>query len=75
MFEEYPIEIQIKTKEEYITHKSIHALKYKNNNFNEKTKSDISFAVFPLIEVLAYKLIYLNYLPEINIEKCDKDLK
>ena len=70
IYEEYPIEIQIKTKEEYIAHKSTHDLIYKNNNiFNNNNISD---SIFPLIEVLSHK--YLNQSTK-NYESCNEDLK
>ena len=50
MYEEYPIEIQIKTIEEYVAHKATHDIIYKNNNFcDEKKKYIISDTLFPLI--------------------------
>ena len=76
MYEEYPIEIQIKTKEEYIAHKTTHDLIYKNDGiFDENTKNEISDAIFPLIEVFSHKLLYQRTLSNANLEKCDKDLK
>ena len=76
MYNDYPIEIQIKTKEEYIAHKATHDLIYKNNNIlEENIKNNISDAIFPLIEVLSFKLIYQDKLSKENIEACNNDLK
>ena len=76
MYEEYPIEIQIKTIEEYVAHKATHDIIYKNNNFcDEKKKYIISDTLFPLIEVLSHKFIYLNSLSDEKIEECDRDIK
>lgn len=76
MYEEYPIEIQIKTIEEYVAHKATHDIIYKNNNFcDEKKKYIISDTLFPLIEVLSHKFIYLNILSDEKIEECDRDIK
>ena len=76
MYEEYPIEIQIKTIEEYVAHKATHDIIYKNNNFcDEKKKYIISDTLFPLIEVLSHKFIYLNSLSDEKIEEFDRDIK
>ena len=72
----YPIEIQIKTKEEYIAHKSIHDLIYKNTHIDdENVKNVISDTLFPLIEVLSHKMIYTNFISSETLEKYDSDLK
>ena len=76
MYEEYPIEIQIKTIEEYVAHKATHDIIYKNNNFcDEMKKYIISDTLFTLIEVLSHKFIYLNSLSDKKIEECDRDIK
>ena len=76
MYEEYPIEIQIKTKEEYIAHKSIHDLIYKSENiFGQYKQYEISDAIFPLIEVLSHKFLNRNNLISKSDEELDKDLK
>ena len=76
MYEEYPIEIQIKTKEEYIAHKSTHDLIYKSENiFGQYKQYEISDAIFPLIEVLSHKFLNRNNLISKSDEELDKDLK
>ena len=76
LYEEYPIEIQIKTKEEYIAHKSTHDIIYKNTHIDdENIKNYISDALFPLIEVLSHKMIYTNFISSETLEKYDNDLK
>ena len=76
LYEEYPIEIQIKTKEEYIAHKSTHNLIYKNTHIDdENIKNVISDALFPLIEVVSHKMIYTNFTCSETLEKNDNDLK
>lgn len=76
IYEQYPIEIQIKTKEEYIAHKTTHDLIYKSNIISdENIKLEICDALFPLIEVLSHKFIYLNTSSPFNLEKCEKDIE
>ena len=76
MYEEYPIEIQIKTKEEYIAHKTTHDLIYKSDNiFDLNKKYEISDAVFPLIEVLSHKYLNQYNLTTKNLEELNRDLK
>ena len=76
MYEEYPIEIQIKTKEEYIAHKSTHDLIYKSENvFGQYKQYEISDAIFPLIEVLSHKFLNQNNFTSKSNEELNKDLK
>ena len=76
MYEEYPIEIQIKTNEEFIAHKTTHDLIYKSDNiFDLNKKDEISDAVFPLIEVLSHKYLNQYNLTTKNLEELNRDLK
>lgn len=76
MYEEYPLEIQIKTKEEFIAHKAIHDLLYKNDNIIDQNKKyEISDAIFPLIEVLSHKYLNKNNFTSKSYEELNKDLK
>ena len=76
MYEEYPIEIQIKTREEYIAHKTTHDLIYKNDNIIDQNKKyEISDSIFPLIEILSHKFLNQNNLSQKNIEELNEDLK
>ena len=76
MYEEYPIEIQIKTKEEYIAHKATHDLIYKSDNIIDQDKKfKISDSIFPLIEVLSHKFLNENNLTSKNIEELNMDIK
>ena len=62
--------------EEYVAHKATHDIIYKNNNFGDEMKKYIiSDTLFPLIEVLSHKFIYLNSLSYEKIEECDRDIK
>ena len=72
----YPIEIQVKTKEQYIAHFATHAPVYKSPLFsNEKEKSYVSAKLFPYFEALAHLQLYKNSMPQEEIEQVNKDIK
>lgn len=72
----YPIEIQVKTKEQYIAHFATHAPVYKSPLLtDESEKSYISACLFPYFEALAHLQIYKNNMSNKEISQNQKDIE
>lgn len=76
MVGEYPFEIQIKTREQYIAHMATHDPVYKSKVIkDENEKNQISDALFPYFETYAHYKLHKDDMPAAQIVQCEKDLK
>ena len=59
MIDEYPIEIQIKTKEQFVAHEATHDPIYKAPSIeNQDERQAVSDAMFPYFEMLAHRALH-----------------
>lgn len=76
MLSEYPFEIQIKTREQYIAHMATHDPVYKSKVIkDEKEKHQISDALFPYFETYAHLKLHREEMPSAQVIQCEKDLR
>lgn len=76
MVGEYPFEIQIKTREQYIAHMATHDPIYKSKVIkDENEKNQISDALFPYFETYAHLKLHEKDMPDAQILQCKKDLR
>lgn len=71
----YPIEIQLKTKEQYIAHEATHDPVYKSPRL--KTKEDetmIAGALFPYFEACAHLELHKHEMSDKQIARCREDI-
>lgn len=72
----YPIEIQVKTKEQYIAHMATHDPVYKAKTI--KTKEEgflVSDALFPYFEAVAHLKLCKDQMTKPQIETCKEDIE
>lgn len=76
MVGEYPFEIQIKTREQYIAHMATHDPVYKSKVIKDEIeKNQISDALFPYFETYAHLKLHRKDMPEAQVLQCEKDLR
>ena len=76
MVEDYPVEIQVKTREQYIAHMATHDPVYKSTVIpDEATAHRISDALFPYFETYAHLKLKENEMTPTQIENCIKDMR
>lgn len=76
MVEDYPVEIQVKTREQYIAHMATHDPVYKSKVIpDEATAHRISDALFPYFEAYAHLKLKENEMTPTQIENCKKDMR
>lgn len=76
MVEDYPVEIQVKTREQYIAHMATHDPVYKSKIIpDEKTAHLISDALFPYFEAYAHLKLKEKEMTPTQIENCKKDMR
>ena len=72
----YPVEIQVKTKEQYIAHFATHAPVYKSPLLSEESeKSYISACLFPYFEALAHLQLYKQSMSNKEINQVETDIE
>ena len=78
MIDEYPIEIQIKTKEQYVAHEATHDPVYKSpTESSEEVRQEISDKLFPYFETYAHMMFHFDSMSEREVDnwKYDEDNK
>lgn len=76
MIDGYPIEIQVKTREQYIAHMATHDPVYKSKVIlDEKSAHRISDALFPYFETYAHLKLKGDEMTEVQIEQCKRDMR
>lgn len=71
-----PVEIQIKTKEQYIAHMATHDPVYKAKSIpDESTCHRISDKLFPYFEAVAHLKLRKDQMSTLEIENCKKDIQ
>ena len=76
MIDDVPIEIQIKTKAQYIAHLATHDSIYKNAQITDKkTRYAVADKLFPYFEAFAYLRLNRDDLSQKKIEKVENDIK
>ena len=76
MIEGYPIEIQVKTREQYIAHMATHDPVYKSKVIlDESTAHRFSDALFPYFEAYAHLKLKGDEMTEVQIEQCKQDMR
>ena len=76
MVVDYPVEIQVKTREQYIAHMATHDPVYKSKVIpDEATAHRFSDALFPYFEAYAHLKLKENEMTPIQIENCKKDMR
>lgn len=76
MIDGYPIEIQVKTREQYIAHMATHDPVYKSKVIlDEKSAHRISDALFPYFETYAHLKLKGDEMTEVQIEQCKQDMR
>ena len=76
MIEGYPIEIQVKTREQYIAHMATHDPVYKSKVIlDESTAHRFSDALFPYFEAYAHLKLKGDEMTEVQIDKCKQDMR
>ena len=75
MINDYPVEIQVKTKEQYIAHVATHDPVYKAKGNIEKSKCEmVSDALFPYFEAYAHLILKEDEMSKRQIDQCKKDI-
>ena len=76
MINDYPIEIQIKTKEQYVAHEATHDPVYKApSQSDEKVRQEISDRLFPYFETYAHMMFHLSDMSDREIEVWKQDMQ
>lgn len=76
MIDGYPIEIQIKTKEQYVAHEATHDPVYKTpTETNEEVRQEISDKLFPYFETYAHMMFHLDEMSEREKENWKLDMQ
>ncbi len=76
IFNGYPVEIQIKTKAQYIAHEVTHDGAYKTPLIRDKEERvDISSKMFPYFEALSYLQFHENTMSIMEIERTRADIQ
>ena len=76
MIDDIPIEIQVKTKAQYIAHLATHDSIYKNSQIEDKkTRYAVADKLFPYFEAFAYLRLNRDDLSQKKIEKVEEDIK
>ncbi len=76
MIDNIPIEIQVKTKAQYIAHLATHDSIYKNSQIEDKkTRYAVADKLFPYFEAFAYLRLNRDDLSQKKIEKVEEDIK
>lgn len=74
--EGYPIEIQVKTKEQYIAHMATHDPVYKAKSISDPAECHrVSDALFPYFEAVAHLKLEKDKMKPAEIERCKEDIK
>ena len=72
----YPIEIQVKTKEQYIAHMATHDPVYKAKTLTDPAECHrVSDALFPYFEAVAHLKLKQDKMTQKQIEICKDDIK
>ncbi|MBR7172699.1 MAG: adenylyltransferase/cytidyltransferase family protein [Clostridia bacterium] len=72
----YPIEIQVKTKEQYIAHMATHDPVYKAKSISDSSEAHrVSDALFPYFEAVAHLKLERDKMKPAEIERCKADIK
>lgn len=72
----YPIEVQVKTKAQYVAHMATHDPVYKSKAIKDKDDcTRVSDALFPYFEALAHLMLKEDQMSERQIYQCKKDIK
>lgn len=75
MIENIPIEVQIKTRAQYIAHLATHDSIYKNAQIEDKkTRYALADKLFPYFEAFAYLRLNREDLPQKKIEAIENDI-
>lgn len=70
-----PVEIQIKTKEQYIAHMATHDPVYKAKSINDEAICHkLSDKLFPYFEAVAHLKLKKDQMSTVEIENCKKDI-
>lgn len=76
MLNGYPIEIQIKTKEQYVAHEATHDPVYKSpEEKDENVRQEISDKLFPYFETYAHMMFHLDEMSDREIEVWKTDMQ
>lgn len=76
MIDEIPIEIQVKTKAQYIAHMATHDTAYKGDGrIDEQTRHMIADKMFPYFETFAYLRLNKHNMSQEEIEQTEKDIR
>lgn len=75
MINSIPIEIQIKTKAQYIAHACTHDTIYKLSTIKEEKRFEIADKLFPYFEIFAYMRLYKDSLTPLEIRRAEEDVK
>ncbi len=71
----YPIEIQLKTQEQYIAHEATHDPVYKSPRLKSKEEeTEIAGALFPYFEACAHLELHKHEMTENQIKRCKADI-
>lgn len=75
MIDDYPIEIQLKTKEQYIAHEATHDPVYKSPRLKDKNdETKIAGGLFPYFEASAHLELHKHEMTERQIKHCREDI-